>query len=53
MKIWADNFIAQGIEKAKAEDAINMLQDGLSVEKVCKYTDLPADTVENLAKKNF
>jgi predicted transposase/invertase (TIGR01784 family) len=41
----------KGIEKAKVEDAINMLQDGLTVEKVCKYTGLSADLVENLAKK--
>ena len=55
MKIWADNFISQGIEKGiekgKEEDAINMLQDGFTVEKVCKYTGLSADQVENLAKK--
>ena len=55
MKIWADNFLAQGIEKGiekgKEEDAINMLQDGFTVEKVCKYTGLSADQVENLAKK--
>ena len=51
MKIWADNYLAQGIEKGKEEDAINMLQDGFTVEKVCKYTGLSADQVENLAKK--
>ena len=41
----------KGIAKGKAEDAINMLQDGLTVEKVCKYTGLSADLVDNLAKK--
>jgi predicted transposase/invertase (TIGR01784 family) len=38
----------KGIKKAKIEDAMSMLSDGLAVEKVSKYTGLPVDEVKQL-----
>jgi predicted transposase/invertase (TIGR01784 family) len=40
--------LKEGIQKAKCEDALNMLADGLPVEKVSKYTGLPVDAVKKL-----
>jgi predicted transposase/invertase (TIGR01784 family) len=40
--------LKEGIQKAKYEDALNMLADGLPVEKVSKYTGLPVDAVRKL-----
>ena len=48
MKIWADNFIAQGIEKV----ALKMLAKGKSFEEIAEATDLPIDQIKDLAGKN-
>jgi predicted transposase/invertase (TIGR01784 family) len=42
--------LKEGIENAKIEDAINMLADGLPVEKISKYTGLPTNKVKQLQK---
>ena len=41
---------AEGIEKGKAEAALEMLKDGLSVEKVAKYVEKSVEWVEALMK---
>ncbi len=45
--------VAEGEEKGRAENAIEnafrMLKDGLSVEKVSRYTELPVEKIEKLA----
>jgi len=38
-------------EEGKAESAIEMLKDGLSVEKVAQYTKMPVEWVEGLSAK--
>jgi predicted transposase/invertase (TIGR01784 family) len=43
--------LEQGREEGKAEDAINMLNDGLPMEKVCKYTGLTEAKVKQLQKQ--
>jgi predicted transposase/invertase (TIGR01784 family) len=42
----------EGIKKAKIEDAMSMLLDGLTVEKVSRYTGLPVDEVKQLQQNN-
>ena len=41
----------EGAEQAKLETARNMLADGISVDSVSKYSGLPLETVEQLAKE--
>ncbi|MEW6712746.1 MAG: hypothetical protein AB1403_23215 [Candidatus Riflebacteria bacterium] len=48
MKIWADNFIAQGIEKV----ALKMLARGKSFEEISEATDLTIDQIKALAGNN-
>jgi len=38
----------KGKVEGKVEDALNMLNDGLTVDKVCQYTGLPKSEVEKL-----
>ncbi len=51
-EVKAEGF-AEGEEKGRAENAIEnavrMLKDGLSVEKVSQYTELPVEKIEKLA----
>jgi predicted transposase YdaD len=42
----------EGIKKAKIEDAMSMLSDGLTVEKVSRYTGLTIDEVKQLQQNN-
>ena len=48
MKIWADNFIAQGIEKV----ALKMLAKGKSFEEIAEATDLTIDQIKAVASNN-
>ena len=43
--------IAQGAEQAKLETARNMLAYGDSIEKIAKITNLPLETVKELANE--
>jgi predicted transposase/invertase (TIGR01784 family) len=43
--------IEKGMEKGKAEDALNMLKDGLPIEKVQAYTGLPLEKIQELLQK--
>lgn len=43
---------SQGLNKGKTEDALEMLRDGVSFEKVAKYTKLSLKVIENIAKQN-
>jgi len=52
MKIWADNFLAQGIEKGIEKVALKMLAKGKSFEEIAEATDLPIDQIKSLAGKN-
>jgi predicted transposase/invertase (TIGR01784 family) len=38
----------KGRKEAHVEDAINMLHDGVSVEKISQYTHLPREEIEAL-----
>lgn len=38
----------KGMEKGKLEDALNMLSDGLPIEKVSKYTGLSIEKITAL-----
>ncbi len=42
--------IEKGIEKGKLDVAVNMLKDGLSVDKVAEYTGLSVDEIKKLAE---
>ena len=42
--------ISQGAEQKALETARNMLSDGILAEIISKYTGLPLETVEKLAK---
>ena len=44
--------ISQGVNKGKMEDALEMLKDGFSFEKVAKYTKLSLKVIESIAKQN-
>jgi len=39
-------------QEGKIEDAINMIKDGLSIDKIIKYTGLPESELEKLLKNN-
>ena len=56
MKIWADNFLAQGIEKGMEKGiekvALKMLAKGKSFEEIAEATDLTIDQIKDLAGKN-
>ncbi len=64
MKIWADNFIAQGIEKGIEKGveqgiekgiekvALKMLAKGKSFEEIAEATDLTFDQIKALASQN-
>ena len=41
---------AQWMEKGKIEDAMNMLQDEVPIEKICRYTGLAREKILELAK---
>lgn len=41
----------EGREESKLESAINMLNDGLSLEKICKYTSLSEEKIKQLQDK--
>ena len=43
--------ISQGAEQAKLETARNMLAYGDSIEKIAKITNIPLETVKELAKE--
>ena len=44
--------IEKGTESAKKDNALRMITDGeLSLEKIASYTDLPLETVKELAEK--
>ena len=45
VKAWPAQWMAKG----KIEDALNMLEDDLPIEKICKYTGLPREQIEKLA----
>ena len=42
----------EGLTQGKLEDALEMLKDGLSLEKIAKYTKLSVQEIEDIAKKN-
>lgn len=44
--------LSQGRTEGKVETALEMLKDGLSFDKVAKYTKLSLQVIEDLAKKN-
>ena len=42
----------EGVEKTKIDNALRMIADGeLTLEKIASYTDLPLETVKELAAK--
>ena len=43
--------IEKGMEKGKIEDALEMLKDGVSLERVAKYTKFSLSFVKELAQK--
>jgi predicted transposase/invertase (TIGR01784 family) len=45
--IEAQNF-AKGIEKGKIEIAINMLKEGLDINKISKFTGLSIEKIKNI-----
>jgi len=52
MKIWADNFLAQGIEKGIEKVALKMLAKGKSFEEIAEATDLTIDQIKAIASNN-
>ena len=60
MKIWADNFLAQGIEKGIEKGmekgiekvALKMLAKGKSFEEIAEATDLTIDQIKAVASNN-
>jgi hypothetical protein len=52
MKIWADNFLAQGIEKGIEKVALKMLAKGKSFEEIAEATDLTIDQIKAVASNN-
>ncbi|MBE6349879.1 MAG: hypothetical protein E7062_03895 [Spirochaetaceae bacterium] len=49
-KVGVQDGISQGAEQKALETARNMLSDGILAEIISKYTGLPLETVEKLAK---
>ncbi|MDR1732281.1 MAG: hypothetical protein LBR61_09355 [Synergistaceae bacterium] len=45
LKVWKEEGIEEGIEKNRIEVAQNMLNDGLPIDAVAKYTSLPREKV--------
>jgi hypothetical protein len=41
----------EGMDLGKAEDALNMLKDGLPIEKVQAYTGLTMEKIQELIKQ--
>lgn len=52
MKIWADNYLAQGIEKGIEKVALKMLAKGKSFEEIAEATDLTIDQIKAVASNN-
>ena len=52
MKIWADNYLAQGIEKGIEKVALKMLAKGKSFEEIAEATDLTIDQIKAAASNN-
>jgi len=52
MKIWADNFLAQGMEKGMEKVALKMLAKGKSFEEIAEATDLTIDQIKAVASKD-
>ncbi len=52
MKIWADSFLAQGIEKGIEKVALKMLAKGKSFEEIAEATDLTIDQIKTLTSQN-
>ncbi len=44
---------AEGVEQARRENALKMLQDGVSVVNVAKYSGLPEEEVRRLAEETY
>lgn len=49
---WLHEEKTTGRAEGKLEDALEMLKDGIPFEKIAKYTKLPMQSIEDLAKQH-
>ena len=50
-KLFIQEGERKGIEKGRQENALRMLEDGMPIESVAKYSGLTVDEVRELSKK--
>lgn len=49
---WLTEEKTNGIEEGKLDTALEMLRDGLSLDKIAQYTKLSVSAIEKLAKQH-